>query len=65
MQDLKEVTAVQYVLAAIGAATVTVLIWKAFGPPYQSGGRPALAPDDDPDFLRELNRRRQEPNGEG
>ncbi|HEX2301255.1 MAG TPA: hypothetical protein VHH34_22595 [Pseudonocardiaceae bacterium] len=55
-------TAVQYLLAAIGAATVTVLLWKAFGPQYQGSGRPTLAPDDDPDFLRELNRKRQEPN---
>ena len=57
----------QYVLAAIGAATVTVLLWKAFGPQSQSqgGGRPVLAPDDDPDFLRELNHKRQEPNEDG
>lgn len=65
VQDMEEVTTVLFVLAAIGTATVTVLLWKAFGPPYQSGGRPVLAPDDDPDFLRELNRRRQEPNGDG
>ena len=59
---MEEVTAVQYLLAAIGAATVTILLWKAFGPQYQGGGRPALAPEDDPDFLRELKRKRQEPN---
>lgn len=51
----------QYLLAAIGAATVTVLLWKAFGP-QPAGGRPALAPDDDPEFLRGLNRRQQEPD---
>lgn len=65
VEDVEEVTAVQYVLAAIGAATVTVLLWKAFGPQPHGGERPALAPDDDPDFLRELNRKRQEPNENG
>ncbi|MGH3907209.1 MAG: hypothetical protein ACRDTE_23985 [Pseudonocardiaceae bacterium] len=54
-----------YLLAAIGAATVAVLLWKAFGPQTPGARRPALAPDDDPDFLRRLNRRRQEPDEEG
>ncbi|MGH3910508.1 MAG: hypothetical protein ACRDRM_06715 [Pseudonocardiaceae bacterium] len=58
-------TAVHYLLAAIGAATVAVLLWKAFGPQSPGARRPALAPDDDPDFLRGLNRRRQEPDEEG
>lgn len=48
-----------YVLAAIGAITVIVLMWRAFGP--ENGlrdvtGRPGpVAPDDDPDFLRKLD----------
>ncbi|MFN2496079.1 MAG: hypothetical protein ABR608_09255 [Pseudonocardiaceae bacterium] len=61
----EEGTAVLYVLAALGAVTVTVLLWKAFGPQRPAEGRPASAPDDDPEFLRGLNRKRQEPNEEG
>ena len=41
-----------YAMAAIGVASVTVLLWKALRPP----ARVILAPDDDPDFLRSLNR---------
>ncbi|MER5392209.1 hypothetical protein [Saccharopolyspora sp. NPDC002686] len=49
-----------YVLAAIGALTIAVLMWKAFGPvsagPERSGPRQApIAPDDDPEFLRRLD----------
>ncbi|HEX2299588.1 MAG TPA: hypothetical protein VHH34_13930 [Pseudonocardiaceae bacterium] len=58
-------TAVQYLLAAIGAATVTVLLWKAFGPQFPGREQPAVAPDDDPEFLRGLNRKLQGPNEEG
>ncbi|HEY2762728.1 MAG TPA: hypothetical protein VGJ13_01720 [Pseudonocardiaceae bacterium] len=54
----------QYLLAAIGAAAVTALLWKAFGPQHPDGGRPVLAPDDDPEFLRRLGRQRQEPDEE-
>lgn len=50
-----------YLLALIGAVTVAVLLWKAFGP----GSRPPMrvtGPDDDPEFLwkveREVHRRR-------
>ena len=53
-----------YVLAAVGMATVTVLLWKAFGWQRPAGRRPVLAPDDDPEFLRGLNRKRQEPDEE-
>lgn len=46
-----------YILAAIGAITVAVLMWRAFGPEGTTTGasstRP-VAPDDDPDFLRRL-----------
>lgn len=54
-----------YLLAAVGAATVTVLFWKAFGPQFPGRGGPAVAPDDDPEFLRGLNRKLQGPNEEG
>jgi hypothetical protein len=54
------VTAVQYLLAAFGAVTTGVLLWKAFGPePGTVPRQPGRAPDDDPDFLRELDRRRR------
>ncbi|GAB3676170.1 hypothetical protein [Saccharopolyspora tripterygii] len=45
-----------YALAAIGALTIAVLMWKAFGP-QPAATRPRqtpLAPDDDPDFLRKI-----------
>jgi len=47
-----------YLLAAIGAITVAVLLWRAFGPQFQQ--RPQyrpVAPDDDPEFLRSLDER--------
>ncbi|MDR7302376.1 hypothetical protein [Haloactinomyces albus] len=48
-----------YVLAAIGAITVIVLMWQAFGPGRDTvggghGRSQPVAPDDDPDFLRRL-----------
>ena len=63
-----------YLLAAIGAICVVVLLWRAFvanpttvgerrvSPP---SGRPApMAPDDDPEFLRSLERKNPpEPDG--
>ncbi|TWF94935.1 hypothetical protein [Saccharopolyspora dendranthemae] len=45
-----------YALAAIGALTIAVLMWKAFGP-QQATTRPRqapVAPDDDPEFLRKI-----------
>ncbi|HZA16508.1 MAG: hypothetical protein M3257_00275 [Actinomycetota bacterium] len=53
----------QYVIAAMGMAAVTALLWKAFGP-QRTAARPVLAPDDDPEFLRGLNRERPEPGDE-
>ena len=50
---------VQYVIAAMGMAAVTALLWKAFGP-QRTAARPVLAPDDDPEFLRGLNQQRPE-----
>ncbi len=53
----------QYVIAAFGAAAVTALLWKAFGP-QRPTARSVLAPDDDPEFLRGLNRKRPESGDE-
>ncbi|PKW12997.1 hypothetical protein [Saccharopolyspora spinosa] len=55
-----------YVLAAIGALTVVVLMWKAFGPQATgvAGRRPRqapIAPDDDPEFLRRLGEQQRKP----
>jgi hypothetical protein len=54
------VAAVQYVMAAIGLAAVTTLLWKALRP-QSPVARSVPAPDDDPEFLRSLNRKRQQP----
>jgi hypothetical protein len=60
------VIAVLYVLATIGAVTVALLLWKAFGPERPAAQRQAVrGPDDDPDFLRELGRRRHPDSGSG
>ncbi|MFC7341606.1 hypothetical protein [Saccharopolyspora griseoalba] len=55
-----------YVLAAVGAITVAVLLWKAFGAEAISAARgsqqrsaPPVAPDDDPEFLRRLDEQRK------
>lgn len=53
----------QYVMAAIGVAGVTALLWKALRP-QRPAARSVLAPDDDPEFLRGLNRKRQQPGDE-
>lgn len=65
-----------YLLAAIGAVCVAVLLWRAFvsNPPEVAerrptrpsrGSRPApMAPDDDPEFLRKLGKPKpQDPDG--
>lgn len=65
MESVQEVAAVLYLLAAVGAATVSVLLWKAFGPQFPGRGRPPVAPDDDPEFLRGLNHKLQGPNEDG
>jgi hypothetical protein len=67
-----------YVLAAIGAICVVVLLWRAFvANPTTVGDRQVgehgritrptrrpgpVAPDDDPDFLRSLNERKKPPD---
>ena len=46
-----------YLLAAIGAIAVVVLLWRAFvaRPAPVAPRRPrSVAPDDDPEFLRRL-----------
>ncbi|MBW4715863.1 hypothetical protein [Saccharothrix obliqua] len=45
-----------YVLALIGALTIAVLLWRAFGPDRVdiTPSRRVVAPDDDPEFLRKL-----------
>lgn len=55
-----------YVLAAVGVVTVAVLLWRAFVTPAAdppTARRPStIAPDDDPDFLRSLNKRGKRPD---
>jgi hypothetical protein len=54
-----------YLLAAVGAITVVVLLWRAFGanPAQAVERRPRraepIAPDDDPDFLRRLGEQKK------
>ena len=60
-----------YLLAAIGAICVAVLLWRAFvSNPTEVAERPArptrtrqgpLAPDDDPEFLRKLGQQKPPP----
>jgi hypothetical protein len=50
------VAAVHYLMAAIGVAGITALLWKALRP-QRPAARTVLAPDDDPEFLRGLNRK--------
>jgi hypothetical protein len=54
---------VLYVLAAIGVAGMTALLWKALRP-QRPAARSVLAPDDDPEFLRRLSSRPQQPGEE-
>ncbi|MFI9007105.1 hypothetical protein ACIGNX_07745 [Actinosynnema sp. NPDC053489] len=50
-----------YLLAVIGALTIAVLLWRAFGPDRvdTAPSRRFVAPDDDPDFLRKLGEQRR------
>ncbi|MDQ0377710.1 hypothetical protein [Amycolatopsis thermophila] len=44
-----------YLLAAIGALTIAVLLWRAFGPERVGvSSRATVPPDDDPEFLRKI-----------
>ncbi|GAA2663316.1 MULTISPECIES: hypothetical protein [Actinosynnema] len=57
-----------YVLALIGALTIAVLLWRAFGSarPESASTRRFVAPDDDPEFLRKLGEQqsKQKPQDE-
>ena len=57
----KEVATMLYLLAVIGALTIAVLLWRAFGPNRvdTAPSRRIVAPDDDPDFLRKLGEQRK------
>ncbi|MBK1784178.1 hypothetical protein [Prauserella cavernicola] len=52
-----------YLLAAIGALTIAVVLWRVFG--AERVGVPqrpsSVAPDDDPDFLRKLGEQQKKP----
>ncbi|WP_019814992.1 hypothetical protein [Saccharomonospora saliphila] len=57
-----------YLLAAIGALTIAVLLWRAFGAErvgVSSRRAAPLAPDDDPDFLRKLGEQQRKEDDEG
>jgi hypothetical protein len=53
---VEEVAVVHYLMAAIGVAAVTAILWKALRP-QRPAARSVLAPDDDPEFLKGLNRK--------
>ncbi|WP_026425809.1 hypothetical protein [Actinokineospora inagensis] len=56
-----------YLLAAVGAITVAVLLWRAFGPRTAGVAQrrgPVVAPDDDPEFLRGLEKFRRRDDGD-
>ena len=55
-----------YLLATIGAVTVAVLLWRAFGSQHVGvGSRRGVAPDDDPEFLRKLGEQSRRPRDPG
>ncbi len=62
-----------FLFAVIGIAAIAFLLWRAFGPqaadaderierPMRRSSGP-VGPDDDPDFLRDLDRRSRGANG--
>lgn len=55
-----------YLLAVVGALTIAVLLWRAFGPNRvdTAPSRRFVAPDDNPDFLRKLGEQRKKPQEE-
>ena len=58
-----------YLLAAIGAIAVVVLLWRAFVDRPESVAprrTRSIAPDDDPEFLRRLDEhKRRRPDDDG
>ncbi|MFD7657640.1 hypothetical protein ACFV4N_27010 [Actinosynnema sp. NPDC059797] len=55
-----------YLLAVVGALTIAVLLWRAFGPDRvdTAPSRRFVAPDDNPDFLRKLGEQRKKAQDE-
>ena len=53
----------QYLIAAIVVGGMIALLWKTLRPQHPAA-RSMLAPDDDPEFLRGLNSRGQQPGEE-
>ncbi len=47
-----------WLFALIGLVTVAIMLWRAFGPGSGPEAPRAVAPDDDPDFLRDLDTRK-------
>lgn len=60
---MRRTLGVHYVVAAMGLAGVSALLWKTLRS-RRPESRSVLAPDDDPEFLRGLNIRRQQPGEE-
>ena len=75
---MPEVVGVLFLIAFVGAAVIALVLWKAMSTsssqvpqpprrPITSSGRTRVSgPDDDPDFLRQLDekvRRRDDPPG--
>ncbi|GAB3294052.1 hypothetical protein [Parasphingorhabdus pacifica] len=60
-----------YILAAIGALSVAVLMWRAFGPERTAGEdnggqrKKMVAPDDDPEFLRKIAEQQRKDRNKG
>ncbi|ANY22375.1 hypothetical protein [Gordonia terrae] len=64
-----------YLFAVLGLLAIGFLMWRAFGPHSDESGdtpssglrrprpRGPLGPDDDPDFLRDLDNRTRGTNG--
>jgi len=50
---------VLYLLAFIGAVTLAVLLWKAYGPATRRPSTRVVGPDDDPEFLWKVDRETQ------
>lgn len=55
-----------YLLAAIGAITIAVVLWRLLGAERvgASARQSPVAPDDDPEFLRKLGEQKPKTNDE-
>ncbi|HWE91299.1 MAG TPA: hypothetical protein VG317_17695 [Pseudonocardiaceae bacterium] len=58
-------TALLYLLAAIGVVSIAIPVWRALASPRVGAGarRRSVGPDDDPDFLRELDEQTKRDDG--